>query len=167
MLTTGDMKFFCATSVCLVLGLLSACTLNLPDPIEEDVSRFLPTIKYAGHIIYSDSSKGNAVNSGEVALQVWLRNTGLSDANLVKAAFSTDNSYVSNFYPQTQIKFGTILKETTKMVNYNGYRDKRNLYTIRFTVNPSIPEEMQVPVYVEIEGRNDKIWRDTFYVAVR
>lgn len=159
------MKKFCMASLCIPL--LSSCVLNLPDPIGEDTERFMPNIKYARHSIYFDSNDDEIVSKGDVIeLQVWLKNTGLSGADFVKATFFTASEYVKGFTPATEIRFGNIPAESYKMVNHNGYRDKQPDYTVRFTVSPSTPANAQIPICIDIVGATDRTWKDTFNITV-
>ncbi|MDR1416763.1 MAG: hypothetical protein LBJ57_05035 [Prevotellaceae bacterium] len=159
------MKNIWKASLCICW--LSACTLNLPDPIGDDVERFMPNVKYDKHSVYTDSNKDGVVSSGDtIGLQVWLKNTGLSGANYVKATFSTTSQYVTSFTPKKDIKYGTIPAEASKMVGHDGYRGQQTLCTIQFGVSPATPVDTLIPIYVSVVGSNDRTWKDTFNVTV-
>ncbi|MDR1022556.1 MAG: hypothetical protein LBL94_04695 [Prevotellaceae bacterium] len=164
------MKKFCIASLCISLLLLLSCVLNLPDPIGEDMEKFMPHIKYAKHSIYFDSSqvsRDEVISKGDtIGLQVWLKNIGLSGADYVKATFSTTSEYVEKLTPTTEVKYGNIPAESFKMVSRDGYSSKQSGYTIQFVVSDTTPTDTQIPICIDIAGATDRTWKDTFNITV-
>jgi uncharacterized repeat protein (TIGR01451 family) len=114
--------------------------------------------------VYSDNNGDKIINNGEtVRLRVWLKNTGTSTANSVKATFSTTSTYVSDFKPTTQLNYGNLATEES-VWSYNTSISSN--YTIQFTVSLSTPAGTQIPVNISITDESGNVWTDSFTVTV-
>jgi hypothetical protein len=150
--------------ILLCAGLLQACVLNLPDPIAdmgyEDIGKEGPFIKYDKYSVYSDNNGDKIISKGEtIALSVYLKNTGTSKANGVKATFSTTSPYISGLTPTTAVNYGTMVAGSSQ---YSNYIDNY----IRFTVSSSTPDGTQIPINISITDESGNVWTDSFNVTV-
>jgi hypothetical protein len=149
--------------------LLLSCTLNLPDPIADmgygNIEK-TPRILFDKYSVYSDNNGDEIVNKGEtVGLQVWLKNSGTSAANGVKATFSTTSSYVSGFTPTIPISYGNISAGSSEMADYRGGYSAY-YYTIQFTVSSSAPAGAQIPINISITDESGNTWTSSFNAVV-
>ena len=98
------------------------------------------------------------VNKGEVNLEVYLKNSGLSTAMGVKATFSTTSLYVSNLSPTTPIIYG----------NISAGRSENNVVnTVKFTGSNSTPSGTQILIRINIVDESDNTWTDSFNIPVQ
>jgi DNA-directed RNA polymerase subunit E'/Rpb7 len=129
-----------------------------------------PQIAYNSNGIYFDSNGDKIINKGEtVRLKVSLKNIGISTANGVKATFSTNSSYISDFSPTTQINYGDISADGIKWANYNGNAytfEPSDIYTIQFTVSNTTPAGTQIPIDINIIDASGNTWTNSFNVTV-
>ena len=125
------------------------------------------SLKYSSYSVVYDNNHDQIVNKGEtVYLQVYLANTGTSDANSVKATFSTSSSYVSSLSPTSQINYGNITAGSSKFGSTSYTPDYYAYYTISFTVSNSTPNNTQIPISIYITDESMNNWSDSFNVPV-
>ncbi|MDR3367183.1 MAG: hypothetical protein LBO71_09510, partial [Prevotellaceae bacterium] len=160
------MRNIYVASLCVCL--LSACTLNLPDPIADMIKKG-PAVEYHSYDVVSDSNGDSIVNKGEtVCLRVWLKNAGAIAAKGVKATFSVnDTTYISGFSlkPQAQVSYGDIFISYKSWAAYDGSSFSSS-YTFRFSVSSSTPVGTQIPISIGITDGSGNTWADTFSVTV-
>ncbi|MDR2058472.1 MAG: hypothetical protein LBP83_09395 [Dysgonamonadaceae bacterium] len=147
--------------------IFTAC-LERDNPLDTNGIEALAKIEFDSCEVYDANNNGctgngdGIINKGEtVCLTVYLKNTGACDARSVKAFFSTESAFISNFIPNTGCEYGTIAKNS-KMYGKGVYP----YYTIRFTVSTSTPDNTVIPVKIKISDENQLVWEDRFTVKV-
>ena len=103
--------------ILLTLTLMGCEKFDLPrdNPLDNNVdtqNNEPPTpasIEYKSYEITSDDNDDDFITKGEtIGLKVYLKNTGGTTANLVKATFQTSNQYVSILSTSYDVSYGNI-----------------------------------------------------------
>jgi hypothetical protein len=126
-------------------------------------------IKYSRYDVYYDNNSNQKVNPGETPkLKVYLKNTGSSVANKVRAAITCTSSFVSSLTPTGQVVysyFGGTSSYDYIEPNGEGYTSGINLYPA-FVVSPSTPAGTVLTFSFAITDEMTNSWSDTFTVLV-
>ena len=112
-----------------------------------------------------DGNGDGIINKGEsVQIDVSLKNSGTSNAQSVKAVFSTTSEYVSGFSPTTAVDYGDIATGGSKWSNGSS----SSYYTaFRFTVSEDAPSGTTIPIKIEIEDKYGNKWESEFTLNVQ
>ena len=122
-------------------------------------------IQYSRNVVYSDNNGDGIINKGEsIALKVYLKNTGRSDANSVTATMTTTSSYISSLAPTSAISFGTISAGSESNYYGNYYSSE---YSWSFAVSSSTPTGTQIPFTLNITDGQGNTWTQSFTVTVQ
>jgi len=120
-------------------------------------------IQYSRNTIYNDTNGDGIINKEEtIDLQVYLKNTGNSDASGVTATMTTTSSYISNLSPTSTISYGTISAGSESDYGNNFYR-----YSWSFDVSSSTPTGTQIPFTLNITDSQGNTWTSGFSVTVQ
>jgi hypothetical protein len=107
-------------------------------------------------------------NSGTLRrVRVSLRNSGLSSAIGVRAAFSTTSPHVTGLTPTSQITYGTIPANGVRWAQHNGSNSTNEgsiTYTIEYNVSASAPAGTQIPFTINIVDESNNTWTANFSV---
>ena len=123
-------------------------------------------IAYSIHNIVYDNNENGIINKGEtVYLKVFLTNNGSSKANSVKATFSINSSYVSQFSPTSQVTYGDIEAGSSQYFN-TGFAPNYQYYTLKFTVSSTTPSNTVIPINISIIDECSNTWSSSFNVTV-
>jgi len=115
----------------------------------------------------------NVGKETEIRKKIYLKNTGYSAANGVKATFFTTSSFITPISPDTwptTIDYGNIPAKTNKWVDDKGIEHSYAwtlLYTIRFSVSSKTPKDTQIPINISIVDDSGSRWIDSFNVLVQ
>jgi len=127
--------------------------------------------KFSKYTVIKDDNADGTVNPGEtVYLLVYLKNSGTSQANNVKATFASTSSYVSGISPTTSVSFGTISAGGENEGDYSGLYGndgQYDYYTFKFTVSSSTPAGTSLNFSISIVDAQNNAWSDSFAVPVR
>ena len=122
-------------------------------------------IQYSRNVVYSDNNGDGIINKGEsIALKVYLKNTGSSDANSVTATMTTTSLYISSLAPTSAISFGTISAGSESNYYGNYYSSE---YSWSFAVSSSTPTGTQIPFTLNITDGQGNTWTQSFTVTVQ
>jgi hypothetical protein len=144
------------------LGEFSFLNLKRDNPLD---AKNGAKIEFAGYSIYSDNNDDNLINKGEkIQLKVKLKNTGSSEANGVKAVFSTTSQDVSGFamyQDASEISYGAILAGRTTNNSNSSF------YDVQFTVSNTAAAGTQIPINIRITDESSNTWTSSFNVIVQ
>jgi len=122
-------------------------------------------LAFSSYSIVGDNNNDGIVNKGEtVYLKVNIANNGSSTANAVNAIFSTTSSNVSLLSPTGQISYGNISAGSSAFGS-SGYATS-GVYTIKFKVSSTTPNNTQIPFTINITDGSGNIWTSNFNVMV-
>ena len=160
------------TSIPLSLNIIDAEGNTWTDTFTVTVQATSAKITYSRYVLVADNNKDGVINPGETAyLQVYLKNTGSSQANTVKATISTTNSYVSGLGPTSLVTYGTLISGGEILGDYNSHYYGNNglavEYTVSFTVSSTTPSGTSIPLSLNIIDAEGNTWTDTFTVTVQ
>ncbi len=111
--------------------------------------------------VVADNNGDSIVNVGEtVFLKIYLANKGKSSAKGVKAEFTTNSTFVTQFAPIMPISYGELLAGKS---NYGKCKDFE--YTVRFTVSRTMPVNTQIPISINIVDESANTWNCTLLVT--
>lgn len=139
------------------------------DSFEVTVEETGANIDYYSHAVVYDNNDNNVINRGEtVYLFINLKNDGSSDANKIKAVFSTSSAYVLGFIPTSEVDYGDITSGNQQSYNYGDYgmTPDLNSYTIKFTVSNNTLANTQIPIAIAITDECNNTWNRSFNVTV-
>jgi hypothetical protein len=125
-----------------------------------------------------DDNNDKIINAGEfINLNIYLKNTGTSRSNNVKATVSSLSPYVSNLAPTSKILFndggtsGYIDPGESRYSNdHSAYSNGCSSYrytTISFNISPSTPLNSIITFDLNIEDESMNTWTDSFTITVK
>jgi hypothetical protein len=126
-------------------------------------------IEFSRYEITSDNNNDQIINKGEVIrLNIYLKNTGASQANKVTATISCSNNYVSNLIPTTASTYyyssGADYLSPGKESTFGGFPTLTN--TLSFNVSNTIPDGTILTFDLAIKDEDGNTWTDNFTVTV-
>jgi len=102
-------------------------------------------------VVYDDNSDG-IINPGEtIYMQVYIKNSGNTVANGVKASISCDDNGISNLYPTTEVDYNSGIGSSSIYPggeDYGdfGYTPDYHTYTVKFKVSTTIANGGDFPL---------------------
>lgn len=159
---------FFAIVVCITF---SSCTnfdfmnLKRDNPMDEkndEVMKDGVAIKVDDYYIYSGGDSTVIYSDTEVALNVCLKNVGKNTAKGIKATFSTESAYVSDFDPSTPVNYYDINSGESMWYGYSQYYS----WAFKFVVSRNTPAYTVIPISVDIKDENGNTWASTINLIV-
>jgi len=157
-------------SLPIVFG-LSSCdkfTLRRDNPLDsKNTINNGILLTFSSFDVVYDNNGDHIINKGEtVYLKVFIANNGSNTSSKVKAIFSSTSSYISNLNPTAQIDYGDIYPGYTEYGN-SGSAPNYNDYTIKFTVSNSAPNNLKIPIDIDITDGSGISYKTSFEAEVQ
>ena len=131
-------------------------------------------IEFSRLFVNEDSNNDNIVNINETAyLQIYLQNTGTSDAINVKAMVSTSSPFITSMSPNVAVLYNSSSTSVNSITpgneryGYAGTSPSNRYYTTRIEVAPNTPEGTEILFDMDIEDEHGNTWTDQFPVIVQ
>ena len=127
-------------------------------------------IVFSRYVIASDNNSDGIVNKGEtIGLIVYLKNTGSSTANKVKASITCTSSFVSSLSPTTAVNYqddyySNYISSGSEST-YGNYTSGNN--TLTFNVSSTIPSGTILTFNISITDESNNTWSDSFTITVQ
>ena len=142
-----------------------------PGDTNQNINGEAPFIKFSKFEVVADNNGDGVVNKGEsIKLKVFLKNTGRTQANVVRATITTTNNYISSLIPTTQVPYNN----SSSYYDYIASGDERYGYfagaypdyTLSFNVSDLTPNGSVIIFNLSISDEAGNTWSDQFTVIV-
>jgi len=122
-------------------------------------------------VVYDDNSDG-IINPGEtIYMQVYIKNSGKTVANGVKASISCDENGITNLYPTTEVDYNSGIGSSRiypggEDYGDYGYTPDYHTYTVKFKVSTTIADGEELTFNLHISDEEGNEWDDQFIIEV-
>lgn len=130
-------------------------------------------IEFSQFVIQADNNEDGYININEqVHLLVYLKNSGTSPGENVKAKISTSSAFITDLYPEFELLYNSVTDRFTHMnpgderYSQAGVLSGSKRYNLIFQVAPETPANSEIPFQMDITDEQGNAWQDEFVVNV-